>query len=124
MSETRPQAPPVVQGDPRRNLRSPLMVLRVRLDDGRKTFFGYAKNISRGGIFIATINPKEVGSRFQVEIPLPPPLCRTLQCFCEVVWIRDFSKGSLYEPGMGLRFLDLPAEMAERIEGWISSVGS
>ena len=124
MSDTSPQDPPVVPSDPRRNLRSPLLVLRVRLDDGRKTFFGYAKNISRGGIFIATINPKEVGSRFQVEIPLPPPLCRTLQCFCEVVWTRDFSKGSLYEPGMGLKFLDLPAEMADRIEGWIKSVGT
>lgn len=110
-------------GDPRRNLRSPLMVLRVRLDDGRKTFFGYAKNISRGGIFIATVNPKDPGTRFEVELPLPAPICRNLQCFCEVVWKRDFTQSSIYEPGMGLRFIDLPEEYADRIDQWVRAAG-
>lgn len=103
----------------RRNLRSPLLVLKVRLDDGRKTFFGYAKNVSRGGIFIATVNPRDPGARFQVEIPLPPPICRNVQCFCEVIWKRDFRPDSPFEPGMGLKFIDLPDELAERIDRWI-----
>jgi uncharacterized protein (TIGR02266 family) len=122
MSEGGQEKPQQPQGEPRRNLRSPLLVLRVRLDDGRKTFFGYAKNIGRGGIFIATVNPKEPGTRFQVEIPLPAPLCRNLQCFCEVVWKRDFSPNSLYEPGMGLKFIDLPDEHAVRIDQWVREV--
>lgn len=108
-----------VQEHERANLRSPLLVLKVRYDDGRKTFFGYAKNISRGGVFIATVNPRDPGSRFHVEIPLPPPLCTTLQCFCEVIWKRDFRPDSPYEPGMGLRFIDLPEELGERLNRWI-----
>lgn len=108
-----------VQEFQRTSLRSPLLVLKVRYDDGRKTFFGYAKNISRGGVFIATVNPRDPGSRFHVEIPLPAPLCTTLQCFCEVIWKRDYRPDSPYEPGMGLRFIDLPEELAERLNRWI-----
>lgn len=103
----------------RKSLRSPLIVLRVKLDDGRKTFFGYAKNISRSGLFIATVNPREPGERFHVELALPAPLGRSVQCDCEVVWKRLYSKGSSHEPGMGLRFIDLPEEMADVIDRWV-----
>lgn len=103
----------------RKNLRTPLMVLKVKVDDGRKVFFGYAKNISRSGLFIATTNPREPGTSFQVEIPFPAPVNRKLTCTCEVVWKRDFSAKSLYEPGMGLKFLDLTEAQAEEIHRWV-----
>lgn len=109
------------KSDPRKNLRSPLIALRVRMDDGQKSFFGYTKNISRSGIFIGTVNPREPGSQFRVEIPLPAPLNRTVECTCEVVWKRHFTKGAPYEPGMGLRFTDLPEEIAIAIATWIDS---
>lgn len=105
----------------RKALRAPLIVLRVKLDDGRKSFFGYAKNISRSGLFIATVNPRDPGERFQVELTLPAPLGHNVQCACEVVWKRLYTKGSPYEPGMGLRFLELPEEMAAAIDSWIST---
>jgi uncharacterized protein (TIGR02266 family) len=108
-------------GNARRNLRAPLLVLKVKVDDGRKVFFGYAKNISRSGLFIATTNPREPGTSFQVEIPLPPPVNRKLICTCEVVWKRDFSPKAIYEPGMGLKFLDLPEAQAEEIHRWVLS---
>lgn len=107
------------QADQRKNLRSPLIVLRVTLEDGGKTFFGYTKNISRSGFFIATVNPRDPGEHFQVEIPLPPPIDRSVQCACQVVWKRLFSKDSPYEPGMGLKFIDLPEEVARDIDTWV-----
>jgi uncharacterized protein (TIGR02266 family) len=110
--------------DARKNLRAPLMVLRVRVDDGRKVFFGYAKNISRSGLFISTTNPREPGTCFQVEVPLPAPVHRKLLCTCEVVWKRDFTANALYEPGMGLKFLDLPESQAEEIHRWILNRGA
>jgi uncharacterized protein (TIGR02266 family) len=112
----RPEITPAAH---RKHLRAPLMVLRVKLDDGQKSFFGYAKNISRSGFFIATVSPREPGERFQVELVLPAPLGRSMQCSCEVVWKRLYSKASPYEPGMGLRFLDLPEEMAAAIDRWV-----
>ena len=103
----------------RRSVRTPLIVLRLRVKEDRQTFFGYAKNISRGGLFISATSPKELGSRFNLEIPLPKPLDRTVRSTCEVVWRRPWSKGSTLEPGMGMRFLDLPAEEGETINRWI-----
>lgn len=108
-------------GHQRKALRAPLIVLRVKLDDGRKSFFGYAKNISRSGLFISTANPREPGERFQVELSLPAPLGNKVQCACEVVWKRLYSKGSPFEPGMGLRFLELPEEVAKEIDGWVTA---
>ena len=105
--------------DQRQYLRVPLIVYRVRLDDGHRSFFGYSRNISRGGLFISTVNPREPGSRFEVEIPLPPPHQRLLRCHCEVAWVRRFDPRSLDPPGMGLRFLDLAEVEAEAIEAWI-----
>ncbi len=107
--------------DHRKYLRSPLIVLGVKVDEGHKSFFGYAKNISRSGFFIATVNPREPGERFQVELNLPAPLRRNIQCACEVVWKRLYSKNSPSEPGMGLRFLDLPEETAEAVDRWVRS---
>lgn len=105
----------------RKSLRSPLIVLRVKLDDGHKSFFGYARNISRSGFFIASVKPREPGEHFQVELVLPAPIGRSVQCACEVVWKRLYSEGSPYEPGMGLRFLDLPADIADAIDRWVSA---
>ncbi len=112
---------PAPQANQRKNLRSPLIVLKVKLEEGKKSLFGYAKNISRGGVFIATVNPREPGSRFKVEISLPEPISQTIQCDCEVVWKRHFSRKSDYEPGMGVRFLDMPEETAEAIDRWVKS---
>ncbi|MBN2497065.1 MAG: PilZ domain-containing protein [Deltaproteobacteria bacterium] len=111
--DTRPAA------DRRKYLRAPLIVLKVKLEGGGRSFFGYAKNISRSGMFIASVNPRDPGSCFQVEIPLPDPLRRKVVCRCEVVWNRSFSERGPYEPGMGLKFLDMPQDVAAAIDEWI-----
>ena len=108
-----------IQLNKRKNLRSPILTLRVKLDDGQKVFFGYAKNISSTGMFISSVNPKDPGQAYQVEIPLPAPIHKTIQCTCEVIWKRQFEKKCPYEPGMGLRFVDMNAETASAIERWV-----
>jgi uncharacterized protein (TIGR02266 family) len=112
-----------VKPDRRKNLRAPMIVLRAKVEGDRKTFFGYAKNISRSGMFIGSINPQEPGSQFRVEFSLPDPLNLTIQCGCEVVWKRLWTDTTKHEPGMGLRFLDIPADTAEAIDAWISATG-
>ena len=121
MSEQTSDKPPVGQANQRKSLRSPLLVLKVKVDDGRKFFFGYAKNISQSGMFIATANPRDPGSLFQVDIPLPEPMKRNVRCTCEVVWQRQFKKRSPHEPGMGLKFTEIAAEDADCIDAWVKS---
>ena len=118
-SRGRKAADEVPVPDRRQHLRAPLIIQRVQVGEERQPFFGYATNISRGGLFISATSPKDEGSRFKLVIPLPEPLDRTVSCTAEVVWSRKWSEGSRRQPGMGLRFLDLPVEDAEAIDRWI-----
>lgn len=113
---------PEEQKDLRCNLRVPLIVEKLPCGDGRRTFFGYARNISRGGLFIATVSPREPGEQFDLQVTLPPAAQLTLRCRCEVIWRRPFVQGGRYEPGMGLRFLDLAPECADALERWLSGL--
>lgn len=119
LEERQSSSQEVPQPDSRQALRVPLMVLKAECTDGHKTFFGYAKNLSKSGMMIGTINPREPGSQFWVEIPLPEPVNQVARCHCEVVWQRRYSREHRYDPGMGLRFLDLPEDMAEAIDKWV-----
>ena len=110
-----------VQQNQRNNLRAPLIVEKVPCEDTQKTFFGYAKNISSGGLFIATVNPREPGEQFVIELTLPAPDKTLIRCNCEVVWKRHFERKGNYEPGMGLKFLDMPQETVDRIDAWVKS---
>lgn len=120
MSEMTPDTPaPQTHASLRKNLRSPLLTLKIRVEDEQKFFFGYAKNLSRSGMFVATLKPLEPGQHIKVEIPLPEPLSLRLQCTCEVVWIRSFNKKAAQEPGAGLKFIDLNPSTAEAIDNWV-----
>lgn len=116
------KAPPeytAEQASQRNNLRAPLIVEKIPCQDGQKTFFGYAKNISRGGLFISTVKLREPGEQFTIELTLPMPGKPSFSCLCEVVWKRHYEKKSPYEPGMGLKFIELPEETGEMIDTWV-----
>jgi hypothetical protein len=57
----------------RRYLRLSLHTLQLKISGRGDTFIDFAKNISRSGIFIASVNPREPGSRFQVDPPAEAP---------------------------------------------------
>ena len=118
LEQMTPTSDDLPQPDPRTRLSAPITVLRAE-SDGPKTFFGYAKNLSRSGMLIGTTNPKEPGSRFRLEIPLPKPLHGVATCTCVVVWCKTWNKKDCHEPGMGLRFLDLSPDVAETIDAWV-----
>ena len=104
--------------DKRKDLRVPILVTRVKGGKMGRTFFGYAKNISRSGLFIQTINPKKEKEQFKIEFTLPGEET-SVTCTAEVVWARNYMPDALYEPGMGLRFLDLEDEKADEIARWV-----
>jgi len=124
MTQEEPPVYPANMTEQRRSLRVPLIVEKLPCGDGRKTFFGYARNLSPGGLFIATVSPREPGEQFDLQVTLPASARFTLRCRCEVVWKRHFARGGKSEPGMGLRFLDLPRETAEALELWLRRLGS
>ena len=120
LGKHRPDPPTTLPPDERKQLTAPITILRTDGNGGPKTFFGYAKNISRSGMLIGATRPKEPGTRFLLEIPLPSPIDKVATCECEVVWKRDWSKQNSSEPGMGLRFVDLPEDIAAAIDTWMA----
>ena len=102
----------------RKKLRIPILITRIKDDDKGKTFFGYAKDISQGGMFIQSVNPKNVNEQFQIEFLLPEEK-ELIRGTVEVVWKRQFRSHKHYEPGMGIRFLDINEDKSTEINKWV-----
>lgn len=109
------------KADKRKSLRTHLLVLKVQGKYSNKSFFGYAKNISQSGLFISSFTPKEAGERFPLEFTLPDTDIM-IRCTAEVIWSRRFDPKMNYEPGMGLKFLDLSEEKKKLIDDWVKKV--
>lgn len=101
-------------------LRTAILVRQVKDEDKKMCFFGYAKGISREGLFIQMTWPKEEKAQFRIEFSLTGDE-EPIECMAEVVWRRPFVPRGLDEPGMGLKFLDLNEKLAQKINGWIKT---
>ena len=97
--------------------RSHVLVTRAKIGDERKYFFGYARDVSRSGVFVKIVTPKNPGEVFRVEFTLPRADF-TIKCMAEVVWSRS-SPDAHKEPGMGMRFIDLDPLMQDKIDEWV-----
>ena len=104
--------------DRRRALRSPIIVFKVSEEDDLGHLFGYAKNISRSGFFITSINPRTPGEQFTIAFEIPGAQI-SVRCRCEVVWRRNYDSEIKAEPGYGVRFLDILEETAQAIDAWV-----
>jgi type IV pilus assembly protein PilZ len=105
--DPRPRAPAGAReqsGADRRE--SPRHAIALRVDYKRmNTFFAdYAKNISKGGTFIRTNRPLDVGTEFVFVLSIPEQPDH-LQLHGEVMWTVDEGRASEERPaGMGIRF--------------------
>jgi type IV pilus assembly protein PilZ len=89
--------------DPRDSLRH---AVQLRVDYKRmNTFFAdYAKNISKGGTFIRTSKPLDVGTEFVFVLSIPEQADQ-LQLRGEVIWTVIGDQATEDRPaGMGIRF--------------------
>ena len=103
--------------DRRREERAPIE-LKVEYKRLNTFFYDYTKNISKGGTFIKTERPLEVGAvfRFLLRVPVAAD---PIELRGEVRWVvragepLPAAAPAGTEPGMGIRFVyDSPAECA------------
>lgn len=120
MNETDNPEYTLEQKNKRSATRAPLIVEKIPCGDGQKSFFGYAKNISRSGLFISSVNPREPGEEFMIELTLPMKPRHMVRCRCEVVWKRHYQRKGTHEPGMGLKFLDITDIDGDKIDEWVT----
>src|SRR5262245_40854548 len=101
--------------DRRQDPRAPIE-LKVEYKKLNTFFADYTKNISKGGTFIRTTKPLEVGTEFLFKLVVPK-LKEPLSIRGKVRWVKREGEPSPegvpedHEPGMGIRFIyDTPSQ--------------
>lgn len=101
----------VVRGLPRASFRA-----RVRIDDGHADWYGVARNVSRGGIFVEGHKELALSHEVKLEFELPDTSL-SVKPTAEVVWL-DRNEGGETQ-GVGLRFLGLDGKSARYLDDWV-----
>jgi len=91
--------------DLRQGVRAPIK-LRVDYERMNSFFADYTKNISKGGTFIKTARPLDLGTRFTFALTVPA-LSEPVQLTGEVTWTLTPEQAAARgeEAGMGIRFI-------------------
>lgn len=90
-------------------------------------FSDYTRNISKGGTFIKTSKPLDVGTEFMFKLRIPK-MSEALEIIGRVQWIatpEDVAAGNDHgrgEPGMGIRFMFQSPEEREALEQKVERV--
>jgi type IV pilus assembly protein PilZ len=96
----------------------PRAAIELRVEYKRlNTFFAdYTKNISKGGTFIKTKKPLDVGTEFIFKLAVPS-LAAPLELRGQVKWVvPEENAGPGQSAGMGIRFIYASDAERERIE--------
>jgi type IV pilus assembly protein PilZ len=113
--------------DPEDDRRAaPRHAIALRVDYKRmNTFFAdYAKNISKGGTFIRTGKPLDVGTEFVFVLSIPGQTDQ-LQLLGQVMWAVDESKATEAQPaGMGIRFKFRDEAELKELEDFVAKMMS
>jgi uncharacterized protein (TIGR02266 family) len=93
-------------------------IVRVEFQE---EFWGFTKDLSRGGAFILTPNPAELGDEFLMKLHMPGS-GEPIEVTCKVIWTNKYGKETQdLRRGMGVKFLSLQPEVKKRIETYIES---
>jgi type IV pilus assembly protein PilZ len=105
---------------------SPRHAITLKVDYKRmNTFFAdYAKNISKGGTFIRTSKPLDIGTEFVFVLSIPGQTAH-LELRGEVKWTVDEEHATEEQPsGMGIRFRFENQEERARLEAFVEKLMS
>jgi uncharacterized protein (TIGR02266 family) len=83
--------------------------------------WGFTKNLSKGGAFILTPDPMDLGDEFFMKLHMPDD-GEAIEVTCKVVWTNKYGKETQdMRRGMGIKFLGIQPEVQNRIEEYIKS---
>ncbi|MBM4352845.1 MAG: TIGR02266 family protein [Deltaproteobacteria bacterium] len=92
----------------------------LEVDVGTESMFytGLIRDISSGGLFVATDNVHRIGERLQVRFTFPG-MDKPIEATGMVRWVRDPFGSPGLPPGVGVQFEDLPEEIAGKVNRYI-----
>ena len=93
-------------------------IVRVEFEE---QYWGFTKNLSKGGAFILTPDPMDLGEEFFMKLHMPDG-GEPIEVTCKVVWTNKYGKETHdMRRGMGIKFLRLQPKVQDRIEEYIKS---
>jgi type IV pilus assembly protein PilZ len=98
--------------------------IQLRVDYKRlNTFFAdYTKNISKGGTFIRTLKPLDVGTEFVFVLSVPSH-DKQLELKGEVVWVVTEEQANSESPaGMGIRFRFTDDSERQKVDDFVEKL--
>ena len=98
--------------------------IQLRVDYKRlNTFFAdYTKNISKGGTFIRTVKPLDVGTEFVFVLSVPSHN-KQLELKGEVVWVVAEDKADVANPaGMGIKFKFVNDAERDKVDDFVEKL--
>lgn len=105
MERNRSDSAPPSSWSEKRGTQRAAITLRVDYKRLNTFFADYTKNISKGGTFIRTTKPLDVGTEFVFVLSFPAQ-DKQLKLKGEVMWVVSEEKSTDEQPpGMGIRFL-------------------
>jgi type IV pilus assembly protein PilZ len=117
-------SPLMVENDPSERRRHPRGPIELKVEYKRvNTFFAdFTKNISKGGTFIKTTKPLDIGTEFLFKLYVPA-LDQPLELRGSVQWIvtPEAADGS-EPPGMGIAFIYESPEHKAEINGKVEKL--
>ena len=105
--------------------RGPRRPLKMRIDykagDG-DFLYEYTRNISEGGLFVATDAPPKVGTVIQMRFQIPGENS-SLKVEGKVKWVNASKDGREHpNPGMGVEFINLSDEERDIISHIVGAI--
>ena len=94
--------------------------LKVDVGEGEASFYtGLVKDISSGGLFIVTETVHALGTVLKIRFHFPGS-ADPIEIEGKVKWRRDPFSGAAGPEGVGVEFLNLPGQIADRVNEYIA----
>jgi uncharacterized protein (TIGR02266 family) len=108
-----------LSGQPRTTPRITVkMRVHVEIAEGKPEKVLASVNMSEGGLYLRTLQPLPEGELIHIKFTLPHDT-ETIELSAEVVRALPLGTQFECEPGMGLRFLDIPENLLLKIRNFI-----
>ncbi len=92
------------------------LTVQAQGEDGHQFYTGLIKDMSAGGLFIATRDYlPAIGDKFVLRFAFPPEVVEPVEVTVEVRWQRIDQYNVDYPTGIGVKFVDLDDDLAAKI---------